>query len=68
MAIVLPFDDTNRRRCFDIEIVEDGVFEIDETFLVVTALFSGDRVTVEPGGATITIIDMDGELLLPLPL
>ena len=54
-----PFNDGNRRICFDIEILEDIAIENDEMFRVFLALSSGNGVTVEPSAATVTITDVD---------
>ena len=53
------FDQNNRRRCFDVPILEDNAYENTEQFQV--SIASVDDVTVMPIAATIRIIDMDGE-------
>ena len=60
---LLPvFGNNNRRRCFNVPILEDIAYENDETFrtdIVLSPSISG--VTVDPESATIRIIDPDRE-------
>ena len=55
------FDDSNRRRCFSIGILEDVVYEDSENFQVSLSQESGSEVTINPMIATITILDLDRE-------
>ena len=55
------FDQNNRRRCFNVQILEDNAYENTEEFEVTIASLGVDDVTVMPIAATIRIIDMDGE-------
>ena len=56
------FDNNNRRRCFNVPILEDVAYENDEEFradIVLSPSISG--VMVDPESATIKIIDLDRE-------
>jgi len=54
-----PFNDSRRRRCFDVETAHDVLNEGAETFSVDVAPLPGEslsgRVTINPSSATITI-------------
>jgi hypothetical protein len=53
------FDDSNRRRCFTVTILEDQAYENDEEFQVSLSLASGSGVTIVPSLAVVQILDPD---------
>ena len=62
---VLPvFDNNNRRRCFNINILEDNLLEDNEMFRAFLTLVSGSDVTVDPAEATVTITDVDRKCII----
>ena len=58
-SLLPPFDNDNRRRCFDVTILEDEALENNEMFRALLALASDSGVTVNPAEATVTITDVD---------
>ena len=58
-----PFNDTSRRHCFSISIIDDLDFENTENFMVRLDRDPGtNRVSVDPNTIHITITDNDSEL------
>ena len=63
LTIALPFSDSLRRQCVNINIFQDGIVEPEETFSV--NLMSIDpAVTFVVSAAFITITDSDSEILI----
>ena len=57
--ILLPFFANDRKKCFDVTILEDEALENNEMFRALLALASGSGVTVNPAEATVAITDVD---------
>jgi len=58
----LKFDSTTRRVCSEIVIVDDGVKEQNESFLVVLVATQTHPVLLKPQSAVVTILDSDCKL------
>ena len=59
ISLQLTFNATVSRACADVTIVDDDVFEIEESFNVTLTAINGD-VTLEPDSGIIFITDEDG--------
>ena len=64
-TLLNPFSSSSRQNCFSIRITNDTLFEMDiENFQVDLSLASGvTRVRIDPGSATVNIVDDDGKFL-----
>ena len=65
-TVSLLFDDRDRRRSFNVPIINDSGFESEERFTLVLNFSSHnmlprERVVFEPNETTINIIDDDSE-------
>ena len=62
-----PFGDSNRRQCFNVNILNDNRAENPENFMVNVQFCPGEtspaRVDIDPSSGTTTIIDDEGELV-----
>jgi len=58
--IELIFDKTARRACAEIDIIDNGKEEEDESFLVVLITIQTHLVSLKPQIASVTIKDNDG--------
>jgi len=64
-----PFSNSVRQISFNVSIVNDLIPEDDETFVANLTLLPanqarlGNRVTVQPDSATVTILDVQGKIL-----
>ena len=59
--IVLEFGgDFGSRRCLDITIIDDLVFESEESFDLIASAISSD-ITIFTSNSAVTIVDDDGE-------
>ena len=56
---VLVFNNLNRRRCFDVQITPDDLFEEDEMFLLDSIPYTAGSTRLEliPQAADVTILD-----------
>ena len=67
--VVLTFNNATRRACFNVDIVEDSIFETEEQFTVQLTIdmvdFDGNpqSISLSPATATVTIVE-NGSLLL----
>ena len=64
-TLLNSFSSSSRQNCFSIRITNDTLFEMDiENFQVDLSLASGvTRVRIDPGSATVNIVDDDGKFL-----
>lgn len=66
--VVLTFNNATRRACFNVEIVEDSIFEGDEQFTVQLTIDAVDfdgtpqSISLSPATATVTIVETDPPL------
>ena len=65
-TLLNPFSNSSRQNCFSIRITNDMLFEMDiENFQVDLSLASGvTRVRIDPGSATVNILDDDGKTMM----
>ena len=59
ITVDLTFNEAVSRACAEVTIVDDDVFEEDETFDVTLTTTDGD-ITLNPDSGTVTITDQDG--------
>ena len=62
-----PFGNSNRRRCFNVSILNDNLSEMSqENFMVNVQFCPGqprpENVDINPSSGTTTIVDADGKL------
>ena len=62
-----PFGNSNRRRCFNVSILNDNLPEMSqENFMVNVQFCPGqpqpENVDINPSSGTTTIVDADGKL------
>ena len=61
-GLTLSFSGSTIRRCINVDINDDSLFEADEVLGVMLSSPSINRVTLSPDEAEVTIVDDDGEL------